>query len=353
MAEESKRKIKHVNGYKVNHPFSFGNLMYAFFLLVLVASPVVALFIPLIILNKGDPSLETTVNGVDIFYYAIQFLKQTLTQTEQEFPAAVRSFAAFFQDNEALKTAVPYMLLGQAGLIALVGINSVIGLIVFFVNVIKGYLRHSGIVKAITVLDFLYYMFFSLSFLVYYIFFVVLKKQDIIFIWFALIPLGGMLILFIIMSAIRSAMYKDVVFEDDLEYKSDEEKEVVQEANIHTITVRNYEPSNTLPQNISSVGGHAFSEDQNLLYANIPDGIEKLGNGAFANCLRLKVVSLPVSVKEIGFNCFFNCVSLERINYAGSKAQWRKIKRGSNWLTKAKTSEVVCVDGAIVVNPYH
>ena len=353
MPEESKRKVKQVNGYKVNHPFSAGNLIYAFFLLLLVASPVVALFIPLIILNRGDPALETTVNGVDIVYFAIQFIKQTIAQTEPAFPPSVQTFASYFQDNEALKMAVPYMLLAQAGVIALLGVNSLIGLIVFFVNIIKGYLRHSGVVKAITVLDFIYYLLFSLSFLVYYIFFVVLKKQDIVFIWFSLIPAGGMLVLFIIMSAIRAAMYKDVIFEDDLEYKSDEEKEVIQETNLHTITVKNYEPSDTLPQNISSVGGHAFAEDQNLLYANIPDGIEKLGNGAFANCLRLKVVSLPISVKEIGFNCFFNCVSLERINYAGTKAQWRKIKRGSNWLTKAKTSEVVCVDGSIVVNPYH
>ena len=31
----------------------------------------------------------------------------------------------------------------------------------------------------------------------------------------------------------------------------------------------------------------------------------------------------------------------------------KKIKRGSNWLAKAKATEVVCLDGSIVVNPYH
>ena len=89
------------------------------------------------------------------------------------------------------------------------------------------------------------------------------------------------------------------------------------------------------------------------MVANIPIEVTKLGPSAFANCLNLQVVSIPNSVKDIGFNCFFNCVDLERINYAGTKAEWRKIKRGSNWLAKAKTTEVVCLDGTIIVNPYH
>ena len=58
------------------------------------------------------------------------------------------------------------------------------------------------------------------------------------------------------------------------------------------------------------------------------------------------------TVKEIGYNAFFNCKSLEKIVYAGKKEQWRKIKRGSNWLNKAGTTIVSCLDGAIQVNPY-
>ena len=73
----------------------------------------------------------------------------------------------------------------------------------------------------------------------------------------------------------------------------------------------------------------------------------------FANCLKLQVVSIPNTVTEIGFNCFFNCVELERINFGGTKEEWKKIRRGSNWLAKAKTTEVVCLDGVVVVNPYH
>lgn len=109
---------------------------------------------------------------------------------------------------------------------------------------------------------------------------------------------------------------------------------------------------NTLPPAITSVGGHAFAKNTSLEIANIANGVNELGVGAFSNCLRLKVVSIPVSVKRIEANCFFNTPKLKRINYAGTKEQWSKITRGSNWLSKAGTSTVVCKDAAISVDPY-
>lgn len=109
---------------------------------------------------------------------------------------------------------------------------------------------------------------------------------------------------------------------------------------------------NTLPEGMRNIGGHAFAKNTNLEIANIANGVKELGVGAFSNCLRLKTVSLPVSLREIGSNCFFNCGKLKRINYAGTKQQWRQIKRGSNWLSKAGTSTVVCSDGAVSVDPY-
>ena len=108
---------------------------------------------------------------------------------------------------------------------------------------------------------------------------------------------------------------------------------------------------NTIPL-LTSVGGHAFAKNCSLEIANIAEGVSELGVGAFSNCLRLKTVSIPLSVKNIEANCFFNCIKLRRINYAGTKMQWREIKRGSNWLSRAGTSTVVCSDGAISVDPY-
>lgn len=110
---------------------------------------------------------------------------------------------------------------------------------------------------------------------------------------------------------------------------------------------------NTLPNSITAVGGHAYAKNVTLEIANIPNGIPQLGIGAFSNCLRLKFVTIPSSVKVIGSNCFFNCGRLRRLNYAGTKEEWRRVRRGSNWLEKAGTTTVLCKDGAIAVNPKH
>ena len=153
-------------------------------------------------------------------------------------------------------------------------------------------------------------------------------------------------------SIIYSVNFKDSIPESELEFH-DEEPTVEHVTKVHEVTKVKYEGSTTLPPDLKSIGGHAFSENQSLVVANIPSEVTKLGASAFSNCLKLKVVSIPTSVKEIGFNCFFNCVSLERINYSGTKEDWKKIARGSNWLAKAKTTEVYCLDGVLIVNPNH
>lgn len=105
-----------------------------------------------------------------------------------------------------------------------------------------------------------------------------------------------------------------------------------------------------LPVGLKSIGGHAFSQNIKLEDAQIPFGIDTLGAGAFANCVNLKKVFIPESVKKIEYNCFFNCCRLETIEYGSTKEKWRKIKRGSHWLTSAGTKLVRCRDGILEVN---
>ena len=126
---------------------------------------------------------------------------------------------------------------------------------------------------------------------------------------------------------------------------------VVDHVAVATETLVRYQYAKGLPSNLSHIGGHAFSFNTILEEALIPHGISSIGVGAFSNCLNLKLVSIPKSVKKIEANAFFNCAGLKRINYAGTKKDWRKIKRGSNWLLKAGTVIVNCVDGPITVDP--
>lgn len=110
-------------------------------------------------------------------------------------------------------------------------------------------------------------------------------------------------------------------------------------------------PSGQLPSNLTNIPGHAYSQNTSLKYAVIPEGIESIGVGAFANCLYLQMVTLPKTLNHIGYNAFFNCANLTKINYAGTKEEWSKIIRGSNWLSKVPTNVVECSNGKIIVDP--
>ena len=152
---------------------------------------------------------------------------------------------------------------------------------------------------------------------------------------------GGLwlIILIIYLAAIKGRYYREDI-------------EIIETEAPHPFERNDGVRRNTLPEGLKSIGGHAFARNTNLEIATISDGIDELGIGAFSNCLKLKVVTIPKSMKKIGPNCFFNTPRLLRINYAGSKEEWRHIARGSNWLAKSKTTTVVCNDGAISVNPY-
>ena len=340
------RKIKEVDGRKVIHPYQFGNILYSIFILIFVAFPIGMLFVPLMIF----PAEEITLNGLELFrYYAVEFWKEPPALI----PDGINMVTGLARD-ETFATIYQYIMLSQAAVIAIMFIIALVCLVVFIISLAKGYLKHPGGIKALAVLDFVLAILFSISFFFYYVIGMIDGRTGEFIMWFAFIPAGAMLVLLIVLAVTCSAVYGDCLYESDLEFHEDEKEQVVTShvMEVHEVTKVNHEPATTIPSDLKSIGGHEFSGNQNLQVANIPLGITVIGPSAFANCLNLRVVSIPDCVKEIGYNCFFNCVSLERLNYAGTKEQWRHIKRGSNWLAKAKTSEVVCVDGPIIVNPY-
>lgn len=106
----------------------------------------------------------------------------------------------------------------------------------------------------------------------------------------------------------------------------------------------------TLPIGLKEIGDHAYSKCLTLKDATIPAGIADLGPSAFSNCLNLETATIPLSVKEIGYNCFFNTPNLKKITYQGRVQDWKRIVKGSNWLTHSGTNIVDAVDGKIAVN---
>ena len=106
----------------------------------------------------------------------------------------------------------------------------------------------------------------------------------------------------------------------------------------------------TLPPDLREIGDHAYAKCLSLRDATIPSGVTHIGPSAFSNCLNLETVSIPLSVRDIGYNCFFNTPKMRRIVYQGRVEDWKRINKGSNWLTHSGVNIVEAVDGKIAVN---
>ena len=339
MRDEKLRKIKEVKGWKVNHPFETGNIIFTVLIFVMTSISLMVLFLPLIT-YKNHTNLS--FNGLDLIKF---FFVNQMNITND----AMSKLGTIGTSNVQIQGIVAYMLMGQSIFVAIILLVCSISLIYFIVSLFKGYLRKAKFVRTLAIIELVLVLIFSLSFVAYDILDMNYNhgNNQIIYVS-ALIPAGVMVVLLIAVSINYHLTYKDVVYEKDLRIRTKPNNE-------ETIDVKeedNFE-GEEIPQDITSIGGHAFAENQNLKVANIPEGISKLGPGAFANCLHLKIVNIPSTVDNIGFNCFFHCVELEQVNYAGSKAQWRDVKRGSNWLAQTKVEKVNCLDGEVVINPFN
>ena len=316
MSNAKLRKVKEVNGWKVNHPHSAANIFYTLFTLIVAALPVAYFFLPvtqLLITDSG--TIELIETGIEFVKY---LLKMDYVVISPTFGYLVNS-----EYVGSMFEAAPYMIVASAGVLLLMCLFSAILIILFLVNLIKGYLKHSGSVKTFTIINFILSLGLAGIYLALYFGAMTTEKfanQTYYFeFWWPLYVSSGYFLMVIIISIIRTVSFKDSIPEAELEYH-DDGPTVEHLTKVHEVTKVKYEQSSTLPNNLESIGGHAFSENQSLIVANIPNNITKIGNSAFANCLKLRVVSIPKSVNEIGFNCFFNCVELERINYSGTKS---------------------------------
>ena len=68
-----------------------------------------------------------------------------------------------------------------------------------------------------------------------------------------------------------------------------------------------------IPDNITSIGDHAFQDCTSLTSIIIPDSVTSIGDGAFSNCKSLTSITIPDSVTSIGAYAFSNCKSLTSI----------------------------------------
>ena len=103
----------------------------------------------------------------------------------------------------------------------------------------------------------------------------------------------------------------------------------------------------TIPDSVTSIGDRAFSGCTGLTSITIPDGVTSIGEDAFRGCSGLTSVTIPDSVTSIGAGAFYECIGLTRIDFNGTKVQWKAIEKDSYWCNYTGDFTVYCTDGTI------
>ena len=83
----------------------------------------------------------------------------------------------------------------------------------------------------------------------------------------------------------------------------------------------------TIPEGVTSIEEYTFSMCGSLTSVVIPEGVTSIGEWAFNMCGSLTSVTIPEGVTSIGEYAFRECKNLT-IYYAGSAADWKKVRQG-------------------------
>lgn len=361
------RRPKEAYGKKLIYHYSAPVMFTLFFSLFVIACFVLTIFFPYI---NGEPY---KITGQTFVMYVINMFKGEVTPEVEFYTESIVNNV--FEGQAWVNPIIKIWMFILALDLALMGIFATILAIASLVMLFSGRLKHWKLPYR-SIAGILYPGFFYYGTIIFINVYALIRGFSAYDSLYMYIFLGVIFISTIVTHIIYSKAFKDHVYVKNQrtlnmyleEYErehvvvdtTDPDNEVLIEEAPKIVlmpaedqTEKNDSSSyrRTLPRGLKHIGGHAFSQNTALEEADIPLGIEVLGAGAFANCVNLKVVHIPESVKKIEYNCFFNCIRLERITYGGSREMWKRIKRGSNWLTAAGTKFVVCRDGALAVDP--
>lgn len=85
------------------------------------------------------------------------------------------------------------------------------------------------------------------------------------------------------------------------------------------------------------------------IHVTVPDNIEYLDVYSFAKC-DLTTISLPANLRYIDRFAFYDTPYLERIEFRGTKEQWKKVRKIPDWISGASitnVNKIMCTDGKI------
>ena len=74
----------------------------------------------------------------------------------------------------------------------------------------------------------------------------------------------------------------------------------------------------TIPNSVTSIGGHAFCGCSGLTSIDIPGSVTSIGSYAFSSCIGLTSIDIPNSVTSISWGAFNNCSGLTNVTIPNS-----------------------------------
>lgn len=77
-----------------------------------------------------------------------------------------------------------------------------------------------------------------------------------------------------------------------------------------------------IPNSVENIGSNSFYCCVSLTRVNIPNSVINIGGGVFGECYALTTIELPKSVIGIGEWAFGECLSLEDVYYSGDQNDW-------------------------------
>ena len=104
-----------------------------------------------------------------------------------------------------------------------------------------------------------------------------------------------------------------------------------------------------MTNSVRLIDPYAFKNSKSLVSVSLPDSLTKIEESAFEGCESLKSIRIPKSVKKIGISAFDSCTALSEIEFDGTTAQWKELKKKRNWHFNTPIKTVHCTDGEVEI----
>ena len=95
---------------------------------------------------------------------------------------------------------------------------------------------------------------------------------------------------------------------------------------------------------VIGISAYGFSNCKNLKELTINEGPTIIKEYAFDKCEQLYRIHISKSISSIGEYAFNDCLKLKLIFYNGTKEEWNKISKGTNWKDLERTCTIYYAD---------